>query len=256
MIPKIIHYCWFGGNPLDEKAKKCIDSWNRFFPDYDIICWSEKNFDINQIDFMREAYEQKKWAFISDVARIIIVYQHGGIYFDTDVEVIASYNDILKESPNGFWGYEITNCVNSGLGFAAEKGDPFLLELIERYRDISFLDYIESLETIACPVIMTKLMKQQGFCAENRMQVFRGFNIYPTRFFSPLDYTTGKLSLTKETHSIHWGNASWNDAESLALRPMMQRFNRILGKNLGEKAFGIYSCIKSEGLLNYVRRHL
>ncbi len=255
MIPKTIHYCWFGGASLDAKSKKCIESWKTYFPDYQIVRWDERNFDINQIPFMKEAYEHHKWAFVSDVARIIIVYQYGGIYFDTDVEVIASYEDILAESPNGFFGFEVTGYVNSGLGFAAEKGNLFLAELIEKYKDISFSACINSLERIACPIIMTELMKNQGYAVADRFQTFREFSIYPTSYFSPLDYDTGKLELRKETHSIHWGNASWNDEASRQMRSSIQRYNRIFGKMIGEKLFGIQSCLKEEGIVHYVKRH-
>ena len=255
MIPKTIHYCWFGGAPLDKKAQNCIESWRRFFPDYEIKCWNEENFDISQICFMQEAYEYKKWAFVSDVARLIVICQNGGLYFDTDVEVIKSYKDILEKSPHGFLGLEKTNYVNSGLGFAAEKDNLFLLELIEEYRKIQFSDYIHNLEQIACPIIMTKLMEKQGYKVINQYQSFRDFSVYPMEFFSPLDYSTGKLKITKQTHSIHWANASWNDEESRQMRSTMQFYNRMLGKTLGEIAYGIHSCIKREGLINYVKRH-
>ncbi len=256
MIPKTIHYCWFGGRPLDEKAVKCLESWKCFFPDYEIKCWNEENFEFNQMDFMKKAYSKGKWAFVSDVARLIIIYQNGGIYFDTDVEVIASYNDILLDSPKGFLGLEVTNYVNTGLGFAAEKGNPFLLEVINRYREIDFLDYIDSLQDIACPIVMTDLMKKQGFIIADKPQSFRGMNVYPTSYFSPLDYDTGRLRITKTTHSIHWGNASWNTEDARKMRSAMQFFNRLFGKKTGEKLFGIYSCVKREGIISYAKRHI
>ena len=255
MIPRIIHYCWFGKNPLDDRSRKCIESWKRFFPGYEIKCWNEDNFDVNQIPFMKEAYEAKKWAFVSDVARLLIIYQNGGIYFDTDVEVIRSYEDILKFSPKGFLGFEVTNYVATGLGFAAEKNNLFLLEVLEIYKEIHFSDYLDSLEMIACPIIMTKMMEKQGYIVDNRFQSFRGFNVYPMDFFSPLDYDTGKLKTTHNTHSIHWANASWNDDNVRKMRTRMQWFNRVFGKKWGDKVFGIYSCIEKEGLINYVRRH-
>ena len=255
MIPKQIHYCWFGGNPLDEKSQRCIDSWKRFFPDYEIIRWDESNFDITQHPFIKDAYAHKKWAFVSDVARLIVVYQNGGLYFDTDVEVIASYEDILAESPTGFFGFEVTGFVNSGLGFAAQKGDPFLSDIIEKYKTIGFSDNLENLEKIACPIIMTDVMKEQGYSVEDKFQVFRDYNIYPTNYFSPLDYKTGRLKIRKKTHAIHYGNASWNDEYSRKMKAIMQRYNRLFGAKLGEKLYGIHSCIKKEGFLDYVRRH-
>ena len=256
MIPKIIHYCWFGGNPLDEKAKECIRSWHTFFPEYEIRCWDESNFDINQIPFMKDAYEHRKWAFVSDVARILLVYQYGGFYFDTDVEVVRSYEDILMNSPSGFLGIEGTQCVNTGLGFAAEKGNPFLAQLIDVYKAICFSDYIDSLQSIACPILMTELMEKEGYLRVDKLQSFRNFRVYPSSYFSPMDFDTGKLHMHKDTHSIHWGNASWTSDDSKKMRASIRRFNRIFGKKTGEKLFGVHSCIKEEGLLQYVKRHL
>ncbi len=255
MIPKKIHYCWFGENPLDELSLRCIASWEKFFPDYEIVCWNESNFDITQIPFMQEAYHEKKWAFVSDVARLIVLYQHGGIYFDTDVEVIKPFDDILNKANCGFFGFEVTGFVASGLGFAAEKGDSFLQQLITKYKGICFADYKDRLSEVACPIIMTQLMEEQGFVRKDALQSFRGFDIYPTEYFSPLDYDTGKLRLTKNTHSVHWGNASWNDEDVRKSRKQIQRYRRLFGRALGEKLFGITSCIKTEGFLNYIKRH-
>ena len=256
MIPKIIHYCWFGGNPLDEKAEKCIQSWRRFFPDYEIVRWDESNFDVNQILFMKEAYDHHKWAFVSDVARLLVIYQHGGIYFDTDVEVLRPYDDTLAESPTGFFGFERTQYVNTGLGYAADKGDPFLAELIDVYKTTSFSDYLSSLSELACPIVMTQFMETQGYLRADKMQVFRGFRVYPSSYFSPLDYDTGQLHIKNNTHAIHWGNASWNDEVSRSMRSVQQRYNRIFGKAIGERIFGIHSSIKKEGFVKYVKRHL
>ena len=107
MIPKIIHYCWFGGNPLPELAIKCIESWKKYLPDYEIKEWNESNFDINCCAYVREAYEAKKWAFVSDYARFWILYQHGGLYFDTDVELIKSIDDLIVKG--AFMGCEPWN---------------------------------------------------------------------------------------------------------------------------------------------------
>ena len=256
MIPKTIHYCWFGGASMDERSLRCIESWKKFFPDYEISRWDETNIDLTQINFMREAFEQGKWAFVSDVARLIVVYQNGGIYFDTDVEVISSYDDVLSESPAGFMGYEVTGYVNTGLGFGAEKGNAFLRDIIKRYRDISFIENMNNLSEIACPIITTKLMKEQGYDGRNRFQVFRGLNIYPTSYYSPLNYENGRLRISNKTHSIHWGNASWSGEIARNYQMAVQKYNRVFGKKMGEIIYGIDTSIKNEGLLNYVKRHM
>ena len=118
MIPKKIHYCWIGGNPLPELAIKCIESWKKYCPDYEIIEWNEKNYDFRKNQFMREAYDEKKWGFVPDYARLDIIYEHGGIYLDTDVEIIKPLDSLLKEQ--GFAGMEQPGIVALGLGFGAE----------------------------------------------------------------------------------------------------------------------------------------
>jgi len=141
MIPKKIHYCWFGGNPLPQDALMCIESWKKYFPDYEIIEWNEKNFDMNSCDYIREAAENKKWAFVSDFARFKILYDFGGIYFDTDVEVVRNFDEII--AMGAFMGKEepqdsTTYVINPGLGMAAEQGNGFCLDVIEYYKTIHF----------------------------------------------------------------------------------------------------------------------
>ena len=128
MIPKKIHYCWIGGNPLPELAIKCIESWKKYCPDYEIIEWNEKNYDFRKNQFMREAYDEKKWGFVPDYARLDIIYEHGGIYLDTDVEIIKPLDSLLKEQ--GFAGMEQPGIVALGLGFGAEPKLPLIKELM------------------------------------------------------------------------------------------------------------------------------
>ena len=117
MIPKIIHYCWFGSNPLSETAQECIASWRKYCPDYEIKEWNENNFDLNCCNFVKEAYEAKKWAFVRDVARLKIIYEEGEIYLDTDVQVVKSFDDLLNNQC--FLGEETSGCIKTGLGFGA-----------------------------------------------------------------------------------------------------------------------------------------
>ena len=137
MIPKKIHYVWVGGKEKPADIKRCMDTWKKHLRDYEIIEWNENNFDISQVEFMKDAYDDQKWAFVSDVARLILVYEHGGIYFDTDVEVVCSYDDIINEETKAFMGIEGDGLVNTGLGFGAEKGHPFLKRHIEQYKQLN-----------------------------------------------------------------------------------------------------------------------
>lgn len=260
MIPKIIHYCWFGENPLDDKSVRCVESWKKYFPDYQIIQWNERNFDVTQIPFMKDAYDAKKWAFVSDVARLIILYEHGGFYFDTDVEVVRSYNDIVTEDTVGFMGMEEDCGLATGLGFAAEKQNPFIQKHIALYNQLRFSEYQDHLSDVACPLLTTRLMEQQGFVRENIRQTVCGFDIYPSSYFAPLSYLTGKLNRTGETHSIHWFNASWQNQYLRDKHARITRLRRIFGVKCGEQIYGCISCIRSEGMLVYIktriRKHL
>ena len=255
-IPKIIHYCWFGGAPLDDMAIRCIESWKRYFPDYEIIQWNEDNFDISSCEFMQKAYEDKKWAFVSDVARLKVVYEYGGIYFDTDVEVVAPYDDILSTEVEGFLGIESTLCVATGLGFGAEKHNRLLKDLISLYDEVVYDAYKGNLSEIACTILTTELLKQHGFVSEDKYQKVCGFDIYPTAYFSPIDYNTGKLQKKAETHSIHWYGASWlSEKEKVDIRKM-QKLASVVGKTAADHIWGIVSCISKEGLWAYLQRRI
>lgn len=252
MISKKIHYCWFGGNPLDAKAINCIESWKKFFPDYEIIQWDESNFDVTQVDFMEKAYRNKKWAFVSDVARLLIVYENGGMYFDTDVEVVHSYDDILNVSGKAFMGMESEGMVNTGLGFGAEKSHPFLKKCLEVYKQLDYEEYKDHISDIACPILTTRLLESAGFIKEDRIQSVEEVDIYPTTYFAPMDYQTGKIKLTDKTHSIHWYNASWQDESTKKEQEKLRKLKAVVGNTLAETLYGIVFCIKREGVLGYI----
>ena len=251
-IPHTIHYCWFGKNPLDEKAMKCIESWHRFFPDYEIIQWNEDNFDVRICDFTQKAYADKKWAFVSDVARLQILYDYGGLYFDTDVEVIAPYDDILATDAEGFLGFEKTAQVNTGLGFGAVKGCTLLKDILDIYREIDYSDFKDNLSDIACTVLTTDLLCQHGLILNNCKQRICDFEIYPATYFSPINYYTGTMEKTTFTHSIHWYNASWQSNTDRSNFAKTQKLYRLLGRNTADVLLGISSCIKKEGLWVYL----
>ena len=255
-IPKKIHYCWFGGKPLDSLALRCIESWKKHFPDYEIIKWDESNFDISSVKFMQEAYNDKKWAFVSDVARLLIIYEHGGIYFDTDVEVVASFDDILNCAVDGFMGVEATNAVATGLGFAAIKEAPIVKELLDIYKNIDYCDYRENLSAIACPIITTEYLRKFGYEPSNHVQQIQNFDIYPTEYFAPLDYYTAKLHKTRHTHSIHWYGASWLSKQQKDDLHKSQMLSAIIGKVAADNILGIQSCIKKEGIWKYLHKRI
>lgn len=222
MIPKTIHYCWFGRGPLPKDARRCINSWRRHFPDYEIKEWNEDNFDISANRYIEEAYRQKKYAFVSDYARFKVLHDHGGVYFDTDVEVIRPMDEMIVAGP--FMGFEkslATNGhgqggqlgVNPGLGMAAEAGMPWMKEILDYYDNITF-DISEG--TIVYHT--TRLLVRYGLKEENAVQHVAGFIIYPDDYLCPMDSTTGIVTKTANTVSIHHYSCSWMDHNTLGFK--------------------------------------
>lgn len=215
MIPKIIHYCWFGRNPLPELAQKCIASWRKFLPDYEIKEWNEDNFDVNMIPYTAEAYKAKKYAFVSDYARFWILYKHGGLYFDTDVEVIKPMDDIIARGP--FMGCEnileqstSEIAVAPGLGLGASPNLPIYKEILNFYEGLIFsVSDVENFSMGTVVTITSKILNMYGLSNSDNIQNVRGINIYPPEYFCPFNYNTGLMHITSNTKSIHHYDASW-----------------------------------------------
>lgn len=232
MIPKKIHYCWFGGNEKPKSIQKCINSWKKFCPDYEIIEWNESNFDIHCMPFVEQAYEAKKYAFVTDVARLMLVYQYGGIYMDTDVEVIKPPDDLLENK--AYMGFENNENVATGLGFGSEAGLPFLKEHIDVYKEWNFINEDGTYNQIGAPKATTDLFKTKGIVLDGNEQTVCDVHIYPAEYFNPYDNIIGKLNKTDKTYSIHWYDASWIDKSAKQLK--FNRFvRRIIGKENVEK---------------------
>ena len=235
MIPKIIHYCWFGRNPLPESAVKCIDSWKKFFPDYEIKEWNEDNFDVNIIPYTREAYEAKKYAFVSDYARMWILYHHGGLYFDTDVEVIKSMDDIVARGP--FMGIEVeatsgtTPLVAPGLGLGVNPGLGLYKEILEYYAPLHFLSEDGSFNQVTVVKHVTNVLVENGLKQTNELQEVAGVWIYPREYFNPLDDNTGKLVITENTRSIHWYTKTWLNKQNPIRTWIVRRIHRYFGND-------------------------
>lgn len=239
MIPKIIHYCWFGGNPLPQNAEKCIESWRKYLPDYEIKRWDESNYDVNSIPYTRDAYSAKKYAFVSDYARFWILYHYGGVYFDTDVEVMRSLDDIISEGP--FMGveqqddYKIT--VAPGLCLGAEAQNEFLGLLINRYETLSFIEPDGSLCLKNVVDITTECFLSEGLKNTPEIQQCCGFKIYPKDYFCPIDYTTRELRITANTRTIHHYAESWV--------PKSTRVKNAIGRLLGKQFLQFLSKLKT-----------
>lgn len=216
MIPKIIHYCWFGRNPLPKSAEKCIESWKLFFPDFEIKEWNEDNFDINIIPYTREAYNAKKYAFVSDFARFWILHNEGGLYFDTDVEVIRDMHPIVAEGP--FMGFELNPInklnkkmrVNPGLGLGVDAGHHLYKEMIDLYSNMHWVSYKDANKEMPTVVeYTTSMLINKGLKEINLQQTIEGIHIYLEDVFCPISIADGKLRITDNTCTIHWFDQSW-----------------------------------------------
>lgn len=228
MIPKVIHYCWFGGNELPPIAKHCIASWKKYCPDYKIIEWNESNYDCSKIIYMKEAYEAKKWAFVSDYARLDIIYQNGGVYLDIDVEVIQNLDSLL--ACECFLGIETTNMIATGLGFGAEAKNKNIKMMLEQYDNIHFKLGKDLYDTLPCPHRNTLPFQKLGFLPSNKPQAINGAIIYPAEYFSPLNYETKQLIITDNTMTIHHYNASWITKEEKILEIKVKEYRKHHGK--------------------------
>lgn len=233
MIPKLIHYCWFGGAPLPSSARKCIDSWKKFLPDYKIIEWNESNFSHNECSYVRQAYQARKWAFVSDFARFQILYEHGGIYFDVDVEVVKDISTILEAG--SFMGLEHSGdgaySINPGLGMAATPGLLLYKKILEGYSKRTFVKTNNKIDYTTVVEYVTSILCSYGFDpTSNEIQRIHGITIYPTDYFCPLDYITRRTQITENTVSIHHYDGSWLPVSS----KFSKNVKRILGPNVSE----------------------
>lgn len=221
---------------MPPSALKCIASWKKFFPEYEIREWNEQNFNVNAVPYTAQAYAAGKYAFVSDYARFAILYEHGGIYFDTDVEVVAPFDEVLRNG--AFMGIESVGDgmaqVNPGLGMAAEAGHPFYAEMLEGYANRRFADADGNLDLTTIVAYTSQALADKGLKSVNEVQEAAGITVYPTDRFNPLDDFTGRLRRTPDTLSIHWFDKTWCDVNPW--RTKLSRFaHRVLGAKLSAK---------------------
>lgn len=268
MIPKIIHYCWFGGNPLPEDAVRYIESWKIYCPDYEIKEWNESNFDFSDCQYAQEAYQAKKWAFVSDYARFKILYEHGGLYFDTDVEVIKSLDDIVEKG--SFMGLEkgtssdpkmrfssnpgLGLAVAPGLGLAAAPGLVFYKTMVDKYKALHFINTDGSYNTKTVVDYTTEELVKLGLKDVEGVQRVGEIYIYPSDYFCPMDYITGEIHITENSRSIHHYSMSWySDLEKYAHLLKMKWEGKLPRKLAGHIA-AFVATVKFEGFGSAVKK--
>lgn len=235
MIPKIIHYCWFGGNPLPESAKKCIASWRKYLPDYEIKEWNESNFDVNIIPYTAEAYKVKKYAFVSDYARFWILYKYGGLYFDTDVEVIKNMDDIIAKGP--FMGCEAGEektgtmtmelGIAPGLGIGANQGLKLYRQVLDWYEEHHFTTWLGVTQKTVVNIVSEIFAAKKIESISNGIYKVCGIYIYPSDYFCPLNYFTHEMRITDNTRSIHHYTATWVKNNQSVWEKICKRLNFI-----------------------------
>ncbi|MDR1606745.1 MAG: glycosyl transferase [Streptococcaceae bacterium] len=243
MIPKKIHYCWFGGNPMPEKIKKCLASWRQYCPDYEIIEWNETTYDINKNTYLRAAYDAKMWAFVSDFARLDVVHEFGGIYLDSDVELIRSLDTLLDNqcflAMENLYGWVQ---ISTGLGFGAEKGHAFVKENMALYlSEDSEKKLITGHKTNV--EYTQELLETKGyFVNEDKYQKFEGVLILPTDCFNPYDPTIGAINTTERTYGIHWYETTWKNDNKVSkwirrrlVVPAKKKIQKLVGDDVYQR---------------------
>lgn len=232
MIPKIIHYCWFGGKEKPEDVKRYIESWKKYCPDYEIKEWNESNFDIHENDYCREAYEAKKWAFSADVARLVVLEKYGGIYMDTDVEVVRPFDDLLAYG--AFMCFENRDSVSIGT-LGVEKGNPVITDFLTPYKNRHFMRDDGSYDfTTNLKIITPVLTGKYHLVLNGQRQVLpHDVLVLPMESFIAKDSMTGCVMVDESTYAIHHYTGSWLTAHEQMIRNFYKAVNSIFGTQVG-----------------------
>ncbi len=236
IIPKKIHYFWFGGGEKPASVRRCIDSWHKYCPDFEIIEWNEHNYDINKHPFMAKAVNDKKWAFATDFARLDVLIRYGGIYLDTDVEIIKDFTPLCSQK--AFIGFEKDDLIGDGQGFGGVPDFPIFKETISVYDGLE--EYIES------PKLRTKILLNHGLKLDGSRQQIDEIDIYPVDYFCPKSWGTGYINITPNTYSIHHFDGSWHGKGGKKYIILMRLLNRIFGVKKGTDIFTALISIKDK----------
>lgn len=253
MIPKVIHYCWFGKGEYSKKIEKCISSWKKYCPDYEIICWNEDNYNIHKNKFVEQSYEKKMWAFVTDYVRFDVIYNYGGIYLDTDVELLRPLDVLLNCEM--YAGMESAEYVALGLGFGAVKGHPYVKELKESFEIREFIRGNGKMDLKTGPMVQTEILMRHGLKKVDKYQKLEKCVIYPSEVLSPKSFQTGKTRITGKTVSIHHYDMTWMDERQKKSKKLewklKKKYGSKWGRILGIIQTGPYKLrmkIKNEGI--------
>ncbi len=243
-IPKIIHYCWFGGAPMPKLARKCLQSWKKYCPDYEIRCWNEENFNLHYNTYVREAYEAKKWAFVADVARLHALVNHGGIYLDTDVELLRSPDDLLHyEAVSGF---EAEERLQTGF-MACRPGHEMFRLFLEDYNNRRFIREDGRYDVTTNVERITRHCLAHGLVLNNSQQTLGNLMLFPYDYFCPKDWATAAMRLSENTYAIHHFNGSWKPAHEVYLHDTTNKCARYIARNKAVLVATFLTKFKFEG---------
>lgn len=222
-IPKIIHYCWFGRNKKSELIEKCMESWSRILPDYEIIEWNEDNFDVNICRYTKEAYERKKWAFVSDYARLYALYNYGGLYFDTDVEVLKPLDAFLHH--DFFSGFESKDSPITPAVIGAAKGNDLIKQLLDNYADRTFVKANGELDMTPNTQTITRFLLDVGIIKNGKKQLLDDGKvaIYPQIMFSPNNFSLIWGEPSPKSYTIHHFDGSWVDKKKAGPKTLTEK---------------------------------
>lgn len=239
MMPKVIHYCWFGGKPLPKSAIKCISSWKKYLPGHEIVEWNESNFDVNAVPYVEEAYRCGKYAFVSDYVRFWVLYRYGGLYFDVDVEMIGKIDDIIARG--NFMAYEHGMSIAPGLGLGLEAGNALVRKVLDEYESSHFIvDGRMQMSRTVVNIVSDLLLPLGVERVKEGIDRIGDIYIYHPDYFSPLNHRTDVLMITENSRSIHHYDASWKTPS----QKIKDRFIRIIGPKYTRILVNIKNLLK------------
>lgn len=235
-IPHVIHYCWFGGKAKPDSVLKCIESWKKYCPDFEIKEWNESNYDVHKHPYMEKAYLNHRWAFVSDYARLDIMYENGGIYLDTDVEVIKDLSPLCKCS--GYIGFETNDKVNDGQGFGCVAHLPVIKEMLDCYEGDEPYEIIDGKQEYSeSPKLRTRVLLKHGLKLDGTRQQVADMDILTVDYLCPKDFQSGRMKLTSNTFSIHHFDGSWHGGNAQFYVKLRQFLVRTFGEKRGLDLF-------------------
>lgn len=251
-IPKIIHYFWSSDKAAPKLVEDCIDSWKDKLPDYEIKCWNIDNFNVNICQYVKEAFYAKKYAFVSDYVRLYVLYNEGGIYLDTDVEVLKKFDDLLNNS--AFAGFENEHTVATSV-LGGEKGNPIFKKFLDYYAAKPFILQDGKYDLTPNPIPFTDICQEEGLILNGKEQKLKNIMVYPQEYFCAYDRASEQVNITNNTYTIHYFNGAWISEEKRKIIAKRKQIIKKYGKNIGYIYYGL-SVLRTEGIKSFIQEFL